>query len=258
MHPSCDPSRREARMEALRAGGLTLRVWVLLLLGASLRPWLGSEESVLVSFALALGAVLLARPRRLPGHPPGARGDGAVAWGLAALLGLAAGFASFPAWTALVGTAGLALGWTPASPTPPLPGGLLLGLATLLLAPLFEELLYRERLLPALRGLLGAPLALGLSSACFALPHAEPWPILGTFLVGLGLGSLYVAGGSVAVCVAVHAGLNLAAWVCGAPPRRLALSPPCGAVAGLALLAFSFSSLGRGRWPGHALGGVGP
>ena len=83
--------------------------------------------------------------------------------------------------------------------------------ATLLLAPVFEEVLYRERLLPALQGLVGRAPALLMSSALFALPHLEPWPVFGTFVAGNLLGALWLAWRSVSLCVGTHLGLNLAA-----------------------------------------------
>jgi membrane protease YdiL (CAAX protease family) len=88
------------------------------------------------------------------------------------------------------------------------------------LGPLLEEALYRARLLPALRAALGAPLALLLSSALFALPHGDPWLVLAAFGVGLALGAAFLATRSLALCVAYHAGLNLAvaAWLSGRFP----------------------------------------
>ena len=63
--------------------------------------------------------------------------------------------------------------------------------------------------------------------------------MLGTFLVGLMLGAVYLGTGTIELCVALHGGLNLACVVCGVPPVRLALSPPASALAGTLLLAAS-------------------
>jgi membrane protease YdiL (CAAX protease family) len=69
-------------------------------------------------------------------------------------------------------------------------------------------------LLPPLCARLGAAPANDLTSGLFAIPHAEPWSVLGTFLVGLLLGAVYVASGSISLCIGLHAGLNLASLAC--------------------------------------------
>ena len=56
---------------------------------------------------------------------------------------------------------------------------------------------------------------MGVTSALFALPHLEAWSVLGTFLVGLALGVVRIVAGSLALCIGVHAGLNLASVVWG-------------------------------------------
>jgi membrane protease YdiL (CAAX protease family) len=137
------------------------------------------------------------------------------AGGLAAL-GAVAGFASYPAWILLIGAAGAALGLRP-TPPPARPSDPLLLVATLGLAPIFEEVLYRERLLLALRSRIPAVLAVAISSLLFALPHLEPWSMLATSLVGLALGALMLARRSLALCIGLHAGLNLAAFLFGIP-----------------------------------------
>ena len=184
---------------------LLTSVWATLLLcQVLLEPGLGRPVAVPVSFALATALVLASRGRSAP-RPIAAR---TAAIGLGAL----AGFASYPAWIALIATVGAALGLEAPVTREPQPGALLAG-ATLLLAPVFEEVLYRERLLGALRGRFGAAAAVLVSSAAFAVAHVEPWAVLGTFLVGLGLGSAMCLSGTVALCIGLHAGLNLAAWL---------------------------------------------
>jgi membrane protease YdiL (CAAX protease family) len=160
--------------------------------------------AVLVSFALATALVLATRVHPSP-RPIGAR---TAAIGLGAL----AGFASYPAWIALIATIGAALGLE-APAAPPAPPGALLAGATVLLAPVFEEILYRERLLGALRRRFGAAAAVLVSSAAFAVAHVEPWAVLGTFLVGLALGAVMCLSGTVTLCIGLHVGLNLAAWL---------------------------------------------
>lgn len=86
--------------------------------------------------------------------------------------------------------------------------------ALIVVAPLFEEALYRGRLLLALRARASVPLAVTISAAAFALPHFEPLRVLGAFLAGLVLGALFVLERRVSSCVAMHAGFNAAAlWL---------------------------------------------
>ena len=180
-------------------------VWATLLLcQLLLEPGLGRPAAVLVSFAVATALVLASR-RRQPPRPIGAR---AAAVGLGAV----AGFASYPAWIALIASVGTALGLEAAPPPASRPGLLLAG-ATIVLAPVFEEILYRESLLDALRQRFGAAAAVLVSSAAFAVAHLEPWAVLGTFLVGLALGTVMCLSGTVTLCIGLHAGLNLAAWL---------------------------------------------
>ena len=212
---------------------LLLASWTLLASGSLLGGWIGRDAAVLVSFALV--TILVAATR-----PPASRRPLRLR---AASAALAAGFASYPAWAALIAVVGLALGLPWRAPAPPGAGSPALCGATLVLAPIFEELLYRERLIPALRGRIGAPLAVAATSALFSFPHLEAWNVLGTFLVGLMLGTVYVATGSVSLCIALHAGLNLACLACGVPPVRLALGPFASAALGSMLLATSLLGL---------------
>ena len=81
--------------------------------------------------------------------------------------------------------------------------------ATALLAPVFEEIVYREALLPALSARFGHLMGIVLSSAAFALPHATPWSMLGSFVAGLLLGAVMSASRSTPLCIGLHAGFNL-------------------------------------------------
>jgi membrane protease YdiL (CAAX protease family) len=217
---------------------LVLAAWSLLATQAWLAQPLGRGGAVLLSFA-AVTALVIATRRRDGDRAPG-RAAALVA------LGALASFASFPVWIPLIGVAGVAIGLPPATP-PPRPEDPLLLLAILGLAPVFEELLYRERLLLALRSRLGVGFALPISSLLFALPHLEAWSVLATSLVGLALGALMLASGSVALCIGVHAGLNLAAVVCGIPPFRLVLPAALALSFGAAILAVGLLAARRGR-----------
>ena len=208
---------------------LLLASWSLLASGALLGTWIPGDAAVLVSFSAV--TMLVAGTRSRPLRRPLQLG--------AAIAALAAGFTSYPAWAALITVAGLELGLPYRAATPPGAGSPALWVATLVLAPLFEELLYRERLLPALRRRIGALPAVVATSALFALPHLEAWNVLGTSLVGLMLGTVFLATESVALCIALHAGLNLACLACGVPPVRLALAPTASTALGALLLAAS-------------------
>jgi membrane protease YdiL (CAAX protease family) len=199
------------RIEAAAAAALLLlAVWSVLLAGALLEPHVGAAPSLFASFLTATLLVLATRERVGPLRP--GRASAPV------LAGFVCGCLSYPAWIALIAAAGTSLGLAPLSPAAPSSEPLLL-LSTLLLAPLFEELLYRERLLLSLVALWGWPAAILLSSALFALPHAEAWGVLGTFLVGLALAASRWLGSPLGFCIGAHAGLNLAASL-----------PPPGAV----------------------------
>ena len=231
-------SNPSSRQEILPALLLVLTAWSLLATQALLAPHLGRGAAVLLSFT-AVTTLVVATRRRKRDRAPGR------AAGLAALAALA-GFASYPVWIPLIGVLGIALGLRPVPP-PPRPGDPLLLVAVLGLAPVFEELLYRERLLLALRPRAGASLAIAISSLLFALPHLEPWSVLATSLVGLALGALMLAGGSVALCIGFHAGLNLAAVVCGIPPVRVALPEPLALLCGVGVLTVGLLAARRGR-----------
>lgn len=206
---------------------LLVSVWCLLLLGSALSPWLGHGAARIAAQAACAALLVWARPSAPGRGPP-----------LAALLAGAAGYAALPAWLASLWLLGTALGLAP-PPHAPSAASACAWLANVALAPLFEELLYRERLLPAVRERLGAPLGLLASSALFAAPHLEPWSVLTTFCVGLVLGGAFLAGGRIEPCIAYHAGLNAAALHCGLPPVRAALAPGEAALLGALLLALA-------------------
>jgi membrane protease YdiL (CAAX protease family) len=227
-----------SRQQILPALLLVLTAWSLLATQALLAPRLGRGAAVILSFAAVTALVIATR------RSEGDRAPGRAAC-LAALAALA-GFASYPLWIPLIGAVGALLGLRPVPP-PPHPDDPLLLVATLALAPVFEELLYRERLLLALRGRIGGGLAVAISSLLFALPHLEAWSVLATSLVGLALGALMLAGGSVALCIGLHAGLNLAAVVCGIPPVRWFLPERLAFVTGVGVLAAGLLAARRGR-----------
>jgi membrane protease YdiL (CAAX protease family) len=171
---------------------LVCSIWTLLAAASAAETRLGQGYVVL---AATLAATLLAW---IPG---GCRARIPVlvgAW--------TAGCAVFPVLISVIAEVGDRLGLDPARP--PGPPTLVLALNALVFAPVWEEHLYRGHVLAALRARLGSAPAVLVSSALFAVPHAEPWAVLGTGFVGLVLGALRCTGAPLGVCVALHAGLN--------------------------------------------------
>jgi membrane protease YdiL (CAAX protease family) len=179
-------------------------VWTLLLVAPELAARSGEGAALLCVYAAASALLLATRPRSAAPLLASPRVL-AAAW--------TAGCVSYPAWIGFTWLVGPAAD----PPSDGLPGAATPAawLAVLFLAPVFEELLYRERLLDALRARLGVPAAVAATSVLFAVPHAEPWQIIATALVGLALGALRCAGAPLAACMALHAGLNAAAWLAG-------------------------------------------
>ncbi len=219
-----------------------LAVWALVLCGPVLAArWLDAGTAITVAYATAAILVVSTRPRG-PRH-------GSALHVVVFALGLVAGLASHPVWIQWVARAGMAIGlaphWSP-------PGKSELGsglLAAALLAPLVEELLYRDRLLIGLRTVLPGPIAAVISALCFALPHAEPWAVLATFQIGIWLAAIRLSSGSTALCIGIHAGLNLEAWM-GRPPDAPLREPllPAIAVSSTAIgLAVLLARLGTPR-----------
>lgn len=82
---------------------------------------------------------------------------------------------------------------------------LLLASTALVLAPLFEETLFRGVLLPVLGRVWGAGWAVLLSAAFFAVAHLSLGEFLPLFVLGLGLGWLRLASGRLGASVMMHA-----------------------------------------------------
>lgn len=92
---------------------------------------------------------------------------------------------------------------------PGVPAGAAGVVALVAIAPAFEELLYRERLLGVLRPLWGGPWAVVASSALFALGHVDPRVMPVAFAGGLVCGTVMLRTGSLAAVIGLHAGWNL-------------------------------------------------
>ena len=88
--------------------------------------------------------------------------------------------------------------------TPDAPALLLLAGTALVLAPLFEETLFRGVLLPVLARRWGAGLGVLVSALCFALAHLSLGELLPLFVLGLGLGWLRLRSGRLGASVVMH------------------------------------------------------
>jgi len=78
-------------------------------------------------------------------------------------------------------------------------------LTALVLAPLFEETLFRGILLPVLGQRLGGTAAVAISAAVFALAHLSLGELMPLFVLGIGLGLLRWQSGRLASSVIAHA-----------------------------------------------------
>ena len=195
---------------------LALSVWSLLIgLPMALGAIAGADRALLAGFVAAT-ALVVAVPSRARDRVSGR------AFGLLALGGLA-GFAGYPAAIACFDALFGAVEWAALGSAAPAAGGAARGAVAIFLAPVLEELLYREHLLVALRAAVGGGLAVPIASLFFALPHLALPMVLAGFFAGLVLGIARLSSGSIALCIGIHAGLNAAAFVCGHPPLRWAL-----------------------------------
>ena len=81
----------------------------------------------------------------------------------------------------------------------------LLFVTTSLLAPVFEETIFRGVLLPILSRDFGINLGIIVSAFIFALAHLSLGEMLPLFVLGLGLGIIRIASGSLLSSVIMHA-----------------------------------------------------
>jgi len=124
-------------------------------------------------------------------------------------------------------------------------------LAAVVAVPIAEELLFRGLLLRLAARTWGAWPAIVVTALAFGLLHLEPWHLFGLVGLGLLLGWLYAATGSLTTCVLAHATHNAvsltlllrmdAALEPAAPGRELAWQLPLS----LTLLLISLLQLRR-------------
>jgi membrane protease YdiL (CAAX protease family) len=224
-----DTKRSGSRLNSpdlLAALLLMLAAWSVLL-GSPLllERWVGGTAALFLSFLTATFLALATRPR--------GRSRSLASSLRLATLGFAAGCASYPASAAAVSAIGGAIGVMATGPGSAGAETPMLWAAMILLAPLFEELIYRDRLLPALDRGFGALPAVVVSSLLFAIPHLHPWRLLTAFLGGLALGATRRVSGSIALCIGLHSGFNAAALWSRSPAAWLPASMPAVASAGL-------------------------
>ena len=94
-------------------------------------------------------------------------------------------------------------------------GGLLI--VVVLWGPLGEEIFFRGFVLPGLVRRFGAPAAVVVSSALFAVFHVDPGTLVPTFLLGAALAWIYLKTDSIWPAVVAHGLQNaLALWLAGA------------------------------------------
>lgn len=200
--PGVGPLMGSAPVPADSALLVMLAVWTVLASGSTLAPLIGEESATLLVFGLS-AALLIATRRPCPLRPR--LPDAALL-----VMTVALGFAGHSPLRFAIAALGLALGLDPGAASIPDVHSLQLSIAVVIAAPIFEELLYRERLLDAIAATrLRSVGAIPLTSALFALTHLTPWQMLGSFVVGLVLGLVRRVSGTITACIGLHAGLNL-------------------------------------------------
>lgn len=233
---------------------LLVSVNALLAAAPLLAPCLGRDGAALAAALLGLGGAAALRPRRGATRGPGTRIDGGAGrWGgrlrrAARYLGggLLAGMAVGPALAALAhGAAGLLPNAGPATPAIRAEPAGMAGLAlALVVGPLLEEILYRQRVLPELSERLGWPLGAAATTGLFAASHPEPHLGIGAALLGAGLAALWRHRPILPLAWGVHAGVNLeAAALAGSLPA------PGAVLSGVAVVAMALACVARRHGP---------
>ena len=181
-------------------------VWSLFPLAGLLIP--EDRWAFLAASSGALVIVVLARRHRLPVLTP--RSFSLFLLGLLCTAALAIGLLEFARLAAVpfswVGEPYARLLSTDAPVRDPL-----WLLTILVMAPLFEEILYRERILLSLPQSWHASGRVLLTSALWAISHISPVQMFVPFISGIALGTLMLRTRSLALCVGAHVGINTVA-----------------------------------------------
>jgi membrane protease YdiL (CAAX protease family) len=198
--------RRAAR--ALRGAARTSIAWLAMATVSLLAGGANAPGAPLPGLYAGTVVALWPGPRS---HHLRGRPQARVRAAAAALLALGGGAATHAALLQAICGLGLALGLSSPAPRGGAPTSLAGWIALVVLAPVLEETLYRGRLQPACQAYLGPAAAVSIATLAFALPHGGPWPMLGAAVTGGLLGAVRLRVRGIAVCVAIHAGWNLAA-----------------------------------------------
>jgi membrane protease YdiL (CAAX protease family) len=135
------------------------------------------------------------------------------------VLGLTLGFLLLPLMLLPLAQLGALL--EPSDPLPLAARGAV-SLVAVLVVPASEELLFRRLLLPALAERFGPAAGLLAVTALYAACHAGPGTLWVAAATGALFGLVMLASGSLALCIGLHAGLDLAVLAGGLALSRVA------------------------------------
>lgn len=85
--------------------------------------------------------------------------------------------------------------------------------SVVILAPAFEELIYRGVILDGFLKRYNPMKAIFLSSLIFGLAHLNPWQLIDAFVGGMYIGWIYYRTQSIIACMVIHAVNNLVAFL---------------------------------------------
>ncbi len=86
-------------------------------------------------------------------------------------------------------------------------------LTIVIIAPIFEEIIFRGIILDGFLKKFSANKSILLSSLLFAIIHLNPWQGIGAFIAGLFLGWIYFKTQSIIPCIAIHLTNNLISFI---------------------------------------------
>ncbi|MEE3328299.1 MAG: CPBP family intramembrane glutamic endopeptidase [Myxococcota bacterium] len=211
---------------------LVVITWFILDTAPLLVPIVGSDYATFFAFSACTAVVLVSQnPFR-----PNTQANRFPRQIISFISALISGWALGPLLAAMVVGIGLQLGWQPARP---LDASLIGLVSTLLLAPVFEELLYRDRLFVWLTINSTTPMALAVSSLAFALPHPGAISKLAAFLAGMILASTRLLSHGWLPCFGFHVGLNVFGQLVASVSSPAILRCDVGVTVGVPALALA-------------------
>lgn len=127
-------------------------------------------------------------------------------------------------------------------------------LAMVVVAPIAEEIVFRGMVQQAARRALGRWFSVIFTGVVFAVWHGQLWNVAALTLVGLFLGLVFEATGSLLASIAAHAAYNLVVMLIYSYGTEVPDMPPTAAAFGAACaLAVAWAAYGRLRvvvpWP---------